>query len=267
VIGLLGHSELAAHRRHVLPSASSRSAVVNFRTTCSGLCRFLVAGGEAQQRPHRARPGGPRPVRELITHALAGTGLTDVSGRPLRFVPHDFRRILITDAIMHGMPPHIAQLVAGHRDINVTMGYKAVYPEEVINGHRAFIARRRALRPSEEYRTPTGEEWTEFLGHFERRKVSLGTCGRSYATACIHEHACVRCPLLRPDPAQRPRLVELCDHLGARIGEAEREGWLGEVDGLQVSLAAARNKLTQLDELATRTTAVTLGMPTTAPAP
>ena len=31
-------------------------------------------------------------------------------------------------------------LVAGHRDINVTMGYKAVYPEEVINGHRAFIA-------------------------------------------------------------------------------------------------------------------------------
>jgi len=90
------------------------------------------------------------------------------------------------------------------------------------------------------------------LGHFERRKVSLGTCGRSYATACIHEHACVRCPLLRPDPAQRPRLVELCGNLGARIGEAEREGWLGEVDGLQVSLVAARNKLTQLDELADR---------------
>jgi len=66
---------------------------------------------------------------------------------------------------------------------------EAVYPEEVINGHRAFIARRRALRPSEEYRTPTEEEWEEFLGHFERRKVSLGTCGRSYATPCIHEHA------------------------------------------------------------------------------
>ena len=24
---------------------------------------------------------------------------------------------------------------------------------------------------------------------------------------CIHEHACLRCPLLRPDPAQRPRLT------------------------------------------------------------
>ena len=26
---------------------------------------------------------------------------------------------------------------------------------------------------------------------FERRKVALGACGRSYATACIHEHACL----------------------------------------------------------------------------
>jgi hypothetical protein len=69
------------------------------------------------------------------------------------------------------------------------MGYKAVYPEEAINGHRAFIARRRALRPSEEYRTPTDAEWQDFLGHFEHRKVALGTCGRSYATSCIHEHA------------------------------------------------------------------------------
>ena len=56
------------------------------------------------------------------------------TGGPLRFTPHDFRRMFITDAIMHGMPPHIAQLVAGHRDINITMGYKAVYPEEVIHG-------------------------------------------------------------------------------------------------------------------------------------
>jgi len=137
------------------------------------------------------RPIGGPAIRELLNKALAGTGLTDASGRPLRFVPHDFRRLFITDAVMNGMPPHIAQLVAGHRDIGVTMGYKAVYPEEVINGHRAFIARRRALRPAEEYRTPTDEEWEEFLGHFERRKLSLGTCGRSYATPCIHEHSCL----------------------------------------------------------------------------
>ncbi|WP_308130249.1 hypothetical protein [Kitasatospora aureofaciens] len=164
---------------------------------------------------------------------------------------------------MNGMPPHIAQLILGHRDINTTMGYKAVYPEEAINGHRAFIARRRDLRPSEEYRSPTDEEWEEFLGHFEHRKVALGDCGRAYGTSCVHEHSCVRCPLLRVDPAQRLRLVDIRDNLIARIAEAQREGWAGEAEGLKVSLAAANAKLAQVDgTIARRDTAVGLGMPT-----
>jgi hypothetical protein len=74
---------------------------------------------------------------------------------------------------------------------NVTLGYKAIYPEEAIQAHLSFLARRRALRPTEEYRVPTDEEWAEFLGHFERRKVSTGTCGRAFGTPCIHEHACL----------------------------------------------------------------------------
>jgi len=208
----------------------------------------------------RAIPGGT--LRDWIGRAFDGTGVTDTTGQPLRFSPHDFRRMFITDAVMHGMPPHIAQLVAGHRDINTTMGYKAAYPEEVINGHRAFIARRRALRPSAEYRVPTEQEWDDFLGHFERRKVALGTCGRSYATPCIHEHACVRCPLLRPDPVQRGRLIEVRDNLIARVAEARREGWLGEADGLQISLAGARQKLDQIEQMATRAARVPIAMPT-----
>jgi integrase len=208
------------------------------------------------------RPIDPQAIRQLLVGAVERAGIGDASGRPLRFVPHDFRRLFITDAIMHGMPPHIAQLVAGHRDINVTMGYKAVYPEEVINGHRAFIARRRALRPSTEYRTPTEEEWNEFLGHFEHRRLSLGTCGRSYATPCIHEHSCIRCPLLRPDPAQRSRLKDIEANLGVRIDEAAREGWTGEADGLRISLAAAQEKLAQMDQITARQqTPVHLGMP------
>ncbi|MFF4410715.1 tyrosine-type recombinase/integrase [Streptomyces sp. NPDC001404] len=201
-------------------------------------------------------------IRTLLQDALAATGFTDTTGRPLHFAPHDFRRIFTTDAVMNGMPPHIAQLVLGHRDINTTMGYKAVYPEEAITGHRAFIARRRELRPNEEYRSPTEEEWEDFLGHFERRKVALGDCGRAYGTSCIHEHSCIRCPLLRADPAQQPRLVGIRDNLLARIAEAEHEGWAGEAEGLKVSLAAANTKLTQLDNLiASRTAAVNLGMP------
>jgi hypothetical protein len=210
---------------------------------------------------NRAIP--PATIRKILAAALARTGLTDPAGQPLHYTPHDFRRIFITDAILSGLPPHIAQVIAGHRDINITMGYKAVYPEEAIRAHLAFLARRRALRPTEEYRTPTDAEWEEFLSHFERRKVSTGTCGRAFDTPCIHEHACLRCPVHWPDPAQRPRITEIRDNLIARIAEAEREGWLGETEGLNVSLAGANDKLAQIDRRS-RTTAVDLGIPSLA---
>ena len=163
-------------------------------------------------------------IRTLIHDALAESGITGTDGKPLDFQPHDFRRLFTTDAVLNGMPPHIAQLLLGHKDINTTMGYKAIYPEEAISSHRAFITRRRGLRPSEEYRSPTEQEWEEFLGHFERRRVALGDCGRAYGTSCIHEHSCIRCPLLRISPGQRGRLTEIRDNLLARIAEAEREG-------------------------------------------
>ncbi|MFI2207910.1 site-specific integrase [Streptomyces sp. NPDC020192] len=62
-------------------------------------------------------------LRACLNDVLEATGLTDASGLPLDFDPHDFRRIFITDAIRSGLPPHIAQVIAGHADINTTMGY------------------------------------------------------------------------------------------------------------------------------------------------
>jgi hypothetical protein len=217
-----------------------------FQWTVNGESRAISSGG----------------IRRALNEILAYSGLTDVTGKPLLFQPHDFRRIFTTEAILNGMPPHIAQLILGHKDIGTTMGYKAIYPEEAINGHRAFIARRRDMRPSEEYRTPTDAEWEEFLGHFERRKVSLGDCGRAYGTSCIHEHSCVKCPLLRPDPTQMPRLVEMRDNLAARVDEAEREGWVDEANGLRASLSAAGEKLAQLEARTQRAGTINLGIPT-----
>jgi hypothetical protein len=194
---------------------------------------------------HRPIPIGG--IGGLLTEALAVCGPHGAGGEPVHYTPHDFRRMFITDAILNGLPPHIAQIIAGHRDINVTLGYKAVYPDEAVQAHLAFLARRRSLRPSEEYRTPTDEEWEDFLGHWQRRKVSIGTCARAMGTPCIHEHACVRCSMLRPEPTQRARLEDIRDNLQARIHEAHREGWLGEVEGLHVSLAGAEDKIAQLD--------------------
>jgi hypothetical protein len=67
--------------------------------------------------------------------------------------------------------------------------------------------------------------------------------------------------MLWPDPAQKQRLTEIHDNLAARIAEAQREGWLGEMEGLKISLTGAEDKLTQIS----RRTATTadLGIPST----
>ncbi|WP_264890970.1 hypothetical protein [Mycobacterium kiyosense] len=88
--------------------------------------------------------------------------------------------------------------------------------------------------------------------------MSIG--GRAFGSPCIHENARVRCSLIWPDSAQRNRLVEIRNNLKARIAEARREGWLGEVEGLQVSLSAADDKPAQIDQRIL--TSVDLGNPT-----
>jgi hypothetical protein len=46
------------------------------------------------------------------------------------------------------------------------------------------------------------------------------------------------------------------------IAEAEREGWLGEIEGLKISLAGANEKLAQIDRRSQPATFVPLGIPT-----
>ena len=70
--------------------------------------------------------------------------------------------------------------------------------------------------------------------------------------------------LLRVDPRARPRLVTIIENLRARIDEARANGWLGEIQGLQISLDAAKRKLASLDRSIERnrhTRPTDLGMP------
>lgn len=59
-----------------------------------------------------------------------------------------------------------------------------------------------------------------------------------------------------PDPAQAMRLAAIITNLHERMREATNRGWLGEVEGLQVSLAGARQKLSQTRKLRQATIAL-----------
>jgi hypothetical protein len=176
------------------------------------------------------------------------------------FTPHDFRRLLATDLVNNGLPIHIGAALLGHLNLETTRGYVAVFNEDVIRHYQAFLDRRRQARPADEYRTITQPEWAGFEEHFDQRKVELGGCARPYGTPCQHEHACLRCPMININPKMLPRLDEIEDDLQARRSRAQHEGWLGEIEGIDLTLTFLRQKRDQTRRLA-RIAPTDLGMP------
>lgn len=180
--------------------------------------------------------------------------------RGLKFTPHDFRRIFATELVNSGLPIHIGAALMGHLDIQTTRGYVAVFDEDVIRHYQTFLHDRRDIRPEGEYRDTTEQEWAEFEEHFDKRKVELGSCSRPYGTPCQHEHACIRCPMLQINPKMVARLDELEEDLQVRRKRATAEQWLGEIDGIDLTLTFLRAKRDEAHRL-TRRSPVNLGLP------
>jgi len=213
----------------------------------------------------RAQSGTPRAmsvtmVRDLVRRAAKALVPAHPEFADIRFSPHDFRRLFATELVNNGLPIHIGAALLGHLNVQTTRGYVAVFEEDVVRHYQEFLDRRRALRPTGEYRTPTETEMGEFKEHFDKCRVELGSCGRPYGTPCAHEHACIRCPMLSMNPVMLPRLDELEDDLLARRQRALDEGWRGEVEGLDLTLTFLRSKREQARRTA-RTGAVSLGLP------
>ncbi|MPZ81045.1 MAG: tyrosine-type recombinase/integrase [Actinophytocola sp.] len=183
--------------------------------------------------------------------------------RATSFTPHDFRRLLATDLVNNGLPIHIGAALLGHLNLQTTRGYVAVFNEDVVRHYQEFLDRRRQARSVDEYKPVTDSEWSEFEEHFDRRKVELGGCTRPYGSACQHEHSCLRCPMLAINPKMLPRLDEIEDDLLARRARAEHEAWLGEVEGIDLTLTLLRQKRQETKRLA-RVAPVELGIPVVA---
>jgi integrase len=86
----------------------------------------------------------------LLNDTLARAALTDQTGLPLHFTPHHIRRIFATEAVVGGLPVHIAARLLGHTSTSTTEAYLAVFQEGLIRSYRAFLDQRRATRPEED---------------------------------------------------------------------------------------------------------------------
>jgi site-specific recombinase XerD len=193
------------------------------------------------------RGAGPRvlsfaAIREMLQRTCAELAHSNPAFEDVAFTPHDFRRLLATDLVNSGLPIHVGAKLLGHLNIQTTQSYVAVFEEDMVRHYQDFLARRRALRPADEYRAPTDDEWDEFQEHFDKRKVELGSCARPYGTPCRHEHACIRCPMLQINPAMLPRLEAIDVDLQRRRDRALAEGWLGEIEGIDLTRHLLREK-------------------------
>ncbi|SDD54260.1 tyrosine-type recombinase/integrase [Glycomyces harbinensis] len=213
---------------------------------------YLFQGGHVGSR----RALSATTINRTINKAVADLAKTQPKLEGITFSPHDFRRLFATEVVNSGLPIHIGAKLLGHMNIQTTRGYVAVFDEDVVTHYQQFLDRRRELRPQDEYRDPTTEEWADFQEHFDKRRVELGSCGRPYGTPCAHEHACVRCPMLSIDPKMLPRLDELEDDLLDRRRRAVEEHWRGEIEGIDLTLTFLRSKRHQARR------AINLGLPT-----
>ena len=174
------------------------------------------------------RPRGPErraisrtTLRQFLNHVLAVSGLTDASNRPLVFTPHDFggssppmpsgpgcRRTSPPGS--SGMP--ISGPPWGMPRSTPSMSFPTTGPSSPGD---ALFAPAKNTMTSPRRVGPVPAPFRAPQGRAGRLHQGLGT-------PCAHEHSCVRCPQLRPDPAQEPRLTEIRDNLEARIAEALR---------------------------------------------
>ena len=218
--------------------------------------------------PHLiCRLHGPelRPVTAttLITllRRLAQRANLTVNGEPISFTSHDFRRIFATEALAsaafhrtssrsssatrtspppRSTPRSIPKTSSGTTDLDQPTPPDPAQPRSTANPPR---------------RNGKSSKATS-----SKRKVSLGTCGRAYGTNCHHEHACIRCALLHLDPARSAGSATSSPTSTTASPKPKSNNWLGEVEGLKISLAAAKDKLAQIEQL-TRPEPVDLGLP------
>ncbi|MFI0186097.1 tyrosine-type recombinase/integrase [Streptomyces sp. NPDC017082] len=179
------------------------------------------------------RHSGVRVERRYLALAEVHPGF-----KRLKFTPHDFRRIFITELVNSGLLIHVGAALLGHLNVQTTRGYVAGFDKGVICPYQDH---RRQIRPSDEYRDTTSDEWAEFEEHFERRKVERAPAG-PYGAPCQHEHVCIRCLRLHVNSKMFAWLSELEADLRQRRMRAAADVWFGEIEGIDLTLTFLRAK-------------------------
>ena len=186
-------------------------------------------------------------VRKAVNRCLRDSGLRLSDGTLPRLGTHDFRRVFATKTVNSGPPVHVAAALLGHRSLNTTMTYVAVFTDATLNAYLKWADEVRvANRPDDYVDMPPVDE-AAVDEYFDGRKVQGGTCVRTFAQPCVASHNCRRCPLVELAPDAGTHLAEQDVETRWRMTRARAEGWTAEVEGCQEDLTALQAKQADLE--------------------
>ncbi|MEA2825718.1 MAG: hypothetical protein QOG43_157 [Actinomycetota bacterium] len=178
----------------------------------------------------RGRRLGQTRIRQGLTDAVAGAGLTGPDGQPLRIVAHQLRHTWATELANAGMSMQALMTLLGHRSAEMTTRYarlasptlKAAYDQAT-----GKIARRIPLAPAGRPAIPDHVEW--LASEMLKTRVAHGYCSRELAAeACAYANICETCPNFVTTPDFEAALVAQVDDVRHLRQDAEDRGWTSE---------------------------------------
>jgi integrase len=178
----------------------------------------------------RGRRLGQTRIRQGLSDAVAGAGLTRPDGQPLRVVAHQLRHTWATELANAGMSMQALMTLLGHRSAEMTTRYarlaspalKAAYDQA--NGK---IARRIPLAVAGRPAIPDHVEW--LASEVLKTRVAHGYCSRELAAeACAYANICETCPNFVTTPDFAAALVAQVGDIRHLRQDAEDRGWTSE---------------------------------------
>ena len=178
----------------------------------------------------RGRRLGQTRIRQGLTDAVAGAGLTGPDGQPLRVVAHQLRHTWATELANAGMSMQALMTLLGHRSAEMTTRYarlasptlKAAYDQA-----SGKIARRIPLALVGRPAIPDHVEW--LASEMLKTRVAHGYCSRELAAeACAYANICETCPNFVTTPDFAAALVAQVDDVRHLRQDAEDRGWTSE---------------------------------------
>jgi integrase len=186
-----------------------------------------------------------------LEKACRQAGLVDDTGKPL-ITAHRFRHTVGTQLAERGARLHTIMRVLGHESPNMSMVYATISDKEVLKDYQMVLAPGAVLAGPSTHAVRNGilsQDAVEWLKtNFFKTELELGRCLRLPEEGPCECDLYLTCSKFVTTPAYAPRLRRRRRIEYELIEDAQRKGWMREVERHRCTVQRLERLLTDLGE-------------------